>query len=105
MDKILQTIKNFKNYDTAAIEAKYLNGDCYVFARALTNKFGGEIYYLPIYNHFISKIKNQFYDIRGLVPEEELDECYKWDTYHLFDSLDANRVKFYCIDGKENLSL
>ena len=104
-NKILQTIEAFKSADRAAAEYKYLNGDCYVFARALVEKFGGEIAYLAIDNHFIACIDYKFYDIRGLVPDEEIYECYNWESYKLFDPLDADRVKFYCIKGKENLKL
>lgn len=103
--EILQIINNFKQNDPLKYEDQYLNGDCYVFARALAAKFNGTIYYLAIDNHFITKIDQNFYDIRGLVPEDEIHECYRWDTYDLFDSLDADRVKFYCVDNKFFLTL
>ncbi len=98
--EILQIIENFKQDDPLKYEEKYLNGDCYVFAHALAAKFTGTIYYLAIDNHFITKIDEDFYDIRGLVPKEEIYECYEWEAYNLFDPLDADRVKFYCIDNK-----
>lgn len=100
--KILQTIEEFKSADPAAVEYKYLNGDCYVFARALAEKFDGNIYYLAIDNHFITLIDNDFYDIRGFVPSDEIYECYLWEEYCLIDPLDAARVEYYCIQGKEN---
>lgn len=104
-NKIIQTIQLFKIKDTRAIEEKYLCGDCYVFAEALSKKFNGEIYYLPIDNHFITKISGDFYDIRGLVPDEELYECYEWETYKILEPLDADRVEYYCITGKEKISI
>ena len=105
MNNILQIINEFKQTDPLKYENQYLNGDCYVFARALAERFNGTIYYLAIDNHFITKISNNFYDIRGLVPKEEIYECYEWDAYNILDPLDADRVKFYCIDNKPILNL
>ena len=104
-EEILKTINTFKSADPAAAEYKYLNGDCYVFAQALASKFNGEIFYLPIDNHFIAQIDNNFYDIRGIVPTDGLDECYSWSLYQLMDPLDADRVEYYCINNKNILSL
>lgn len=104
-NKILETIDKFKSADPAAAEDKYLNGDCYVFARALAKKFNGDIYYLAIDNHFITLIDDEFYDIRGFVPSDEIYECYLWEDYMIIEPLDSARVEYYCIQGKTNLVL
>ena len=104
-NEILNVINNFKSQNKSELETKYLCGDCYVFARALVSRFGGEIAYLAIDNHFIAYIEDEYYDIRGLVPKDELWECYLWEDYKQFDPLDADRVQFYCIDNKEVLTL
>ena len=102
-EKILKVINEFKSSNPAAIEDKYMNGDCYVFARALVDKFGGAIVYLPIENHFVAAIDYEFYDIRGLIPSDTIYECYLWDEYWKIEPLDADRVEYYCIQGKEEL--
>lgn len=104
-NEVLKTINEFKFADSAAIEYKYMCGDCYVFARALAEKFQGKIYYLAIDNHFITQIEDEFYDIRGKVPDEEIYECYEWQHYKKFDPLDADRVEYYCINNKEKITL
>lgn len=105
MDEILSLINNFKSSNPSFYEDKYLNGDCYVFARALAEKFNGQIYYLAIDNHFIAKISDVFYDIRGQISEEEIYECYLWEEYIDIEPLDAARVEYYCIQGKEPIKL
>lgn len=104
-NEIVQKIDSFKKADIINLENKYLHGDCYVFAKALANYFNGEIYYLPIENHFITKINQNFYDIRGLLNLEELEEPVVWKQYYLVDSLEYQRIIRDCIQNKENLTL
>ena len=91
--------------DPAAIEYKYMNGDCYPFAKALVKKFHGKLYYLPIDNHFVAYIDGHFFDIRGLLTEDQVIPCFSWFEYQLMEPLDAERTEYYCIRGKENLEL
>ena len=88
-------INNFKSSNPKEIEKNFLFGNCYWFAFILAERFGGEIYYLPIKNHFITKINEIFYDITGKVALEE--RAYKWTTYKTFDPLEANRIERDCI--------
>ena len=104
-NKILSTIQNFKASDPKSFEEKYTCGDCYVFAQALAKKFNGQVYYLAIDNHFIAKISDIFYDIRGQISEEEIYECYLWEEYIDIEPLDAARVEYYCIQGKKPIKL
>lgn len=103
--EVLLTIKQFKIADPAAAEETYLYGGCYTFANALAKKFHGKLYYLPVENHFVTKIDNDFYDIRGLLNKQDLFPIYKWTDYQCIEPLDASRVYKYCIKGKEILML
>lgn len=67
---ILDFIARFKGS-----EEVFLHGCCYWFARILEQRFyfDGyvvEIKYEPVEGHFIAKIRNRFYDVRGDVTEE-----------------------------------
>ena len=56
-----------------------------------------EIYYLPIENHFITKIDNMYYDINGIYQLRE--QAYLWpEEYKNFDFLDFQRVYQQCIN-------
>ena len=54
-------------------ERTFLHGCCYWFAHILQERFYAEysvdIKYEPVEGHFITKINNRFYDIRGDVTE------------------------------------
>lgn len=54
-------------------EQTFLHGCCYWFAHILWERFYAEysvdIKYEPVQGHFITKINNRFYDIRGDVTE------------------------------------
>lgn len=91
--------------DPAAYEYKYMNGECYPFAQALVKKFHGRLYYLPIDNHFVAYIDGRFYDIRGLLTEDQVIPCFSWFEYKLIEPSDAERTEYYCIRGKEILEL
>lgn len=50
----------------------WLNGNCFYFAAILTMRFPeGEIYYLPIEGHFVTKIEDVYYDWTGIVSLKE----------------------------------
>lgn len=97
-NEVLDFINGFKEMHPLEIEDVFSNGYCYWFAMILSSRFGvidSSIYYLPIRNHFITKIGNKFYDITGeIIPDEE---TYEWTTYKIFDSLDYGRIKRDCI--------
>lgn len=93
--KVLKFINDFKKAHPAEIEDVFLNGYCFWFAKILNLRFNGEIFYLPIMNHFIVKIEDKYYDITGEVVLEE--KPYEWNSYSTFDYLDYKRVRRDCI--------
>lgn len=54
-------------------EDVFLHGCCYWFAQILYSRFeveyGVDIFYEPVEGHFIAKIQQHFYDVRGDVTE------------------------------------
>lgn len=94
--KVLSFINDFKKINKDVIEELFSNGYCYWFANILANRFDGEIYYLPIMNHFITKIANDFYDIKGIANYNELK--YPWVFYQKFEPLESQRIIKNCIE-------
>jgi len=96
MSKVISFINNFKSLHPSAIEECFSYGNCYWFAKILADRFGGIIYYDEVDNHFITKIKDTFYDIMG---ECTIDSSctYPWSKYILIEPLNASRVYKYCI--------
>lgn len=93
---ILQFINNFKRLHPQEIEDSFLCGNCYWFAKILEIRFNGEICYLPIENHFITKIENKYYDISGELTEFS-EKVYLWEDYMKIDELETGRIIKYCI--------
>ena len=98
-NEVLSFINSFKKMYPQEIEDVFSNGYCYWFSFILTNRFNGEIIYLPIQNHFVSFINNNYYDINGIVNLKE--KPYNWNEYKQFDELDYQRVIKYCIKKEE----
>lgn len=94
MKKILEFIKGFE-----PVKDFFLYGYCYWFAVILSQRFGGEIWYLPIENHFICKIDDRCYDVSGEVIPRRV--VFKWDKYP--DELEKRRIIRDCIN-KENIN-
>ena len=62
-EQVLKFINDFKKQYPKELEDVFSNGYCYWFAMILNSRFGvidTEIYYLPIQNHFITKIQDKF---------------------------------------------
>lgn len=95
-------IIDFKEMHPKEIEDVFLHGYCYWFAKILELRFEGTIYYLPIDNHFITKIGNNFYDIRGKLNGNQFNPCVNWEEYQLIDELEVSRIYRDCI-RKERL--
>lgn len=87
-EKILKFISRFHGS-----EHVFLTGCCYWFAWMLDYRFYLEyetrIMYEPVEGHFITKIGNRFYDVRGDVtelyrgkPMYDMDELQKADSKH-----------------------
>lgn len=94
-NNVLKFINGFKERHPLEIEDVFSNGYCYWFAEILHQRFNGKIFYLPIQNHFIVKIKDKYFDITGeVIPQEE---PYNWEFYPSFDYLDYQRIVRDCI--------
>lgn len=88
--KILDFINELRNTDRY-IEEIYLNGSCYKFHLLLKKMYPSSIGYISKEkNHIITKYRNKFYDITGIVNDyhdytmlnknEEIF-CQKWGFY------------------------
>lgn len=98
MDKVVDFINKFKFIHKKELEDTFTSGNCYYFALILKDHFDGEIYYLPIENHFICKVESNYYDITGIASMNE--KPYKWSEYKNLDSRHYNRIVRDCIDFK-----
>lgn len=68
--EILSFIKKFKSLYTKEIEESFLYGNCLYFAIILKLRFpDGEIMLMQIDNHFVFKLNNDLFDIRGNVSD------------------------------------
>ncbi len=95
-EDIIQFIENFKKQRKEAIEYVFQNGNCYWFSVVLIALFGGEAYYLPIKNHFITKIDGKYYDITGEITEFD-EEPMNWLHFCEADPKWADRIYRYCV--------
>ena len=93
--EIIQFITKFKSLHPKAIEDAFLFGNCYWFAVILSQRFMSEIYYMPIANHFITKIDSNFYDISGLIIPDE--QPISWDIFQNMEPKLSQRIQKYCI--------
>jgi hypothetical protein len=84
-------IENLRN----GIESKQY--DAFTIALIISYMYKGEIYCCN--DDFISKVGDDFYDIDGLIPEEDLsiDEYFKFANSHVEDiaeEYELTRMKF-----------
>ena len=93
-------IADFKAMHPIEIEDTFLHGYCYWFAKILEERFEGTIYYLPIDNHFITRIGKEYYDIRGKLNAEQINPCCPWSEYEHTDSLEVKKIYRDCIYKK-----
>ena len=82
-DEILEFInRRFK------VDCKWTDGNCYYFALMLKERFGGEIYYVPIEGHFVCKIGEKYYDFRG--------QCQRFQSKPLtLETIAKNDINWY----------
>ena len=93
---VLEFIKKFKFTSIKELEYVFTNGNCYYFAIILKERFNGDIYYLPIENHFICKIDKDYYDITGIAKMNE--HPYKWSELENIDSSLYKRIVRDCVE-------
>lgn len=96
MNRIETFIDKFKFIYKQELEYVFTSGNCYYFAVILKEHFNGEIYYLPIENHFICKIDKEYYDITGKAKFNE--KPYKWSELETYDNLLYRRIIRDCIN-------
>lgn len=101
MSSPINFINVFKAYHEREVYDTFMYGCCYWFAIILKERFNGQIYYLPIENHFITKIENDFYDISGKVILTETPIL--WSEFQQFDPAAAARIEHYCILKEEGI--
>lgn len=92
---IEQFIEKFKFKYNKELEYIFTSGNCYYFAIILKERFNGEIYYLPIANHFVCKINNNYYDITGIASMNE--SPIRWESYKNIDNKNYNIISRDCI--------
>lgn len=96
MVSVEKFIANFKKgFDEDYLENVFLNGNCYHFALILKEMYDGEIIYDPHEQHFVIKVYNKYYDIRGEI-EPPMDE-YLWNQMEDIDSEEYETVKYDCV--------
>lgn len=113
--QILFFIKHFTDHGPDVIDC-FSNGNCYWFARILTQRFHGSVYYNPKENHFCARIGSDLYDITGKIkssyfPRDNdngiwLNSLYEdkevdwipWKYYHYTDSSHSRHIRRDCID-------
>lgn len=76
-------------------DCNWTTGNCYFFALILQAAFGGEIYYDVVNGHFVTKIKNKYYDWTGVVEDAEV--LVKWDKFDKYDKAQKERIIRNCI--------
>ena len=96
MNQVETFIDKFKFIYKQELVQVFTTGNCFYFAIILKERFNGEIYYLPIENHFICKIDKDYYDITGKAKFNE--KPYKWSEFKDYDSLLYNRIVRDCIN-------
>lgn len=98
---VIEFINKFKALHPQEIEDCFLHGNCYWFAFILAERFDGEIWYLPIDNHFITYIGLKFYDISGEVKVAADEPHYRWKYYRLIEPFESYRIQRDCIDKRQ----
>lgn len=93
---VINFINDFKKKYPEAMEDTFLHGYCYWFAIILESRFGGNICYEPIDNHFFTLIEDKYYDISGEVSPLG-KTIWAWEIYKMFDKLESERIERDCI--------
>ncbi len=75
----------------------FLHGYCYWFAVILANRFHGEIWYLPIENHFVCKINGFYYDVTGKIQPENV--IHRWSDYT--EEIEKKRIIRDCVNKEK----
>ena len=94
--QILDFIEKFKFIHNKVLEYVFTSGNCYYFAVIMKERFKrGEIYYLPIENHFVWKYDGVYYDIQG--EYGTCEKAYNWELYKKEDPVHSKKIERDCI--------
>lgn len=99
MDKqtILRFIEQFKDGTEM-----FTCGLCYWFAFILQERFGGNMMYEPIENHFVQDIGGRLYDVRGDVTDQySTGRLMFWADMEAYDSSLYRRLIRDCVRKEE----
>lgn len=81
----------------SSTSAKWTCGNCYYFAVILKDRFDGKIYYDVIEGHFVTKIKDIYFDYNGIVDLKNR-KLIEWEKFDEYDSLQKERIIRDCIE-------
>lgn len=96
MVNIENFIVNFKSgFDEKYLEDVFMNGNCYHFALILKEMYNGEIIYDPHESHFVTKVDDSYYDIRGKI-HPPMDD-YPWESMEDIDHKEYALVEQDCV--------
>ena len=92
-----EEILDFINRRWRGSEELFTTGNCYWFARILSDRFDTIMYYMPVSGHFISKDRDDnFYDVTGLITPTE--EVINLETIYFEDPIWYYRLMKNCRD-------
>lgn len=97
MKTIVEEFITELTWNNDKVKEVFTHGGCYWFAYILKERFNGQIWYLPIDNHFITLIDNLFYDANGQYSLENNKCIYNWEHYKIIEPLESERIEKYCI--------
>lgn len=73
----------------------FMEGKCYWFAVILKERFSGQLYYDPIWNHWACLINDKLYDVTGIIQEGMFSP---WPGVFIDDTTYYNRLVNQCIN-------
>ena len=73
----------------------FMEGKCYWFAIILRERFVGELYYDPVWNHWACLINDVLYDVTGVVKEGAFSP---WPGIFVEDTPHYQRLIDQCIE-------
>jgi hypothetical protein len=97
---VIKFIEGMTKGHEAAMDEVFAHGYCYWFAKILELRFDGEMWYLPVENHWVTKIGDHFFDVNG---EYEVGDGIigTWHGVAQEDPLLAERLRRDCILKEE----
>ena len=95
-DEIREFLEGMRNGGTIDT---FTNGYCYWMAVILKERFGGEIMYDAVDNHFGTMIAGKIWDITG---EIDYGDWVEWWLFQMNEPKQAKRITIDCINKTSN---